>query len=88
MSLKGVRNKKKKKVFIFLTLLFFPQIQPLPLGDSESETSRETIGDSGRGGSEDDVSTSSPINGNSSLYLNQRQKSLLEINLVIRIQDG
>ncbi|KAL4230909.1 hypothetical protein ACF0H5_011284 [Mactra antiquata] len=33
----------------------------LPVGDSESETSRETITcDSGRGGSEDDVSMSSP----------------------------
>ena len=37
------------------------QVQQLPLGDSESETSRETITcDSGRGGSEDDVSTTSP----------------------------
>ena len=36
-------------------------MQQLPLGDSESETSRETVTcDSGRGGSEDDVSTSSP----------------------------
>ena len=37
------------------------QVQPLPLEDSESETSRETnTCDSGRGGSVDDVSTSSP----------------------------
>lgn len=38
------------------------QVQQPHLGDSESETSRETITrDSGHGGSEDDVSTSSPV---------------------------
>ncbi|XP_060583355.1 protocadherin-7-like isoform X2 [Ruditapes philippinarum] len=37
-------------------------VHQLPPGDSESETSRETVTcDSGRGGSEDDVSMSSPI---------------------------
>lgn len=37
-------------------------VHQLPVGDSESETSRETITcDSGRGGSEDDVSVSSPL---------------------------
>ena len=48
-------------IFILPLSFCFLQVQPLPLGDSESETSRETITcDSGRGGSEDDVSTSSP----------------------------
>lgn len=37
-------------------------VHQLPVGDSESETSRETVTcDSGRGGSEDDVSMSSPV---------------------------
>ncbi|XP_045204974.2 protocadherin-11 X-linked-like [Mercenaria mercenaria] len=39
-----------------------PVHQQLPVGDSESETSRDTVTcDSGRGGSEDDVSMSSPV---------------------------